>query len=304
VRRYSTGSPSACMANISSSGKGSAWLRSSMAASSASFQYSRWTCHVPSAMRTAKAASASTERRTPGPRRFLPEAVSATINAALRSLVAVLERNQQPLAHPQAGQAQRSSHGQPDQRLQPDRRRIVDLEPHGEADDDKADDHDDEDCRPIARVGEGIVSTIGSAVNHLAVLENPDNISRVVLEKGLDAGTAYEILSIDIADMDVGENIGAKLQVHQATADEKRFQAEAEKRRAMAVAQEAEYKAEVQKNRAVVILAEAEIPKAMADAFRSGNMGIMDFERLRNIQSDTTMRSSIAGDDPQQPDKR
>ena len=104
--------------------------------------------------------------------------------------------------------------------------------------------------------------------------------------------------------MDVGENIGAKLQVHQATADEKRFQAEAEKRRAMAVAQEAEYKAEVQKNRAVVILAEAEIPKAMADAFRSGNMGIMDFERLRNIQSDTTMRSSIAGDDPQQPDKR
>ncbi len=156
----------------------------------------------------------------------------------------------------------------------------------------------------IARVGEGIVSTIGSADSHLAVLENPDNISRVVLEKGLDAGTAYEILSIDIADMDVGENIGAKLQVHQATADEKRFQAEAEKRRAMAVAQEAEFKAEVQKNRAVVILAEAEIPKAMADAFRSGNMGIMDFERLRNIQSDTTMRSSIAGDEPQQPDKR
>tara|TARA_B100000405_G_C16678581_1_gene408473 strand:- start:189 stop:1184 length:996 start_codon:yes stop_codon:yes gene_type:complete len=148
----------------------------------------------------------------------------------------------------------------------------------------------------IARVGEGIVSTIGSAESHLKVLENPDNISRTVLEKGLDAGTAYEILSIDIADMDVGENIGAKLQVHQATADEKRFQAEAEKRRAMAVAQEAEFKAEAQKNRAVVILQEAEIPKAMADAFRSGNLGVMDYERLRNIQSDTSMRGSIAKD--------
>lgn len=148
----------------------------------------------------------------------------------------------------------------------------------------------------IARVGEGIVSTIGSAESHLKVLENPDNISRTVLEKGLDAGTAYEILSIDIADMDVGENIGAKLQVHQATADEKRFQAEAEKRRAMAVAQEAEYKAEAQKNRAVVILQEAEIPKAMADAFRNGHLGVMDYERLRNIQSDTSMRGSIAGD--------
>ncbi|MCH2148345.1 MAG: flotillin-like protein FloA [Phycisphaerales bacterium] len=148
----------------------------------------------------------------------------------------------------------------------------------------------------IARVGEGIVSTIGSAESHLKVLENPDNISRTVLEKGLDAGTAYEILSIDIADMDVGENIGAKLQVHQATADEKRFQAEAEKRRAMAVAQEAEFKAEAQKNRAVVILQEAEIPKAMADAFRSGHLGVMDYERLRNIQSDTSMRGSIAGD--------
>ncbi|MDG2291529.1 MAG: flotillin-like protein FloA [Phycisphaerales bacterium] len=148
----------------------------------------------------------------------------------------------------------------------------------------------------IARVGEGIVSTIGSAESHLKVLENPDNISRTVLEKGLDAGTAYEILSIDIADMDVGENIGAKLQVHQATADEKRFQAEAEKRRAMAVAQEAEFKAEAQKNRAVVILQEAEIPKAMADAFRSGHLGVMDYERLKNIQSDTSMRGSIAGD--------
>ena len=148
----------------------------------------------------------------------------------------------------------------------------------------------------VARVGEGIVSTIGSAANHLKVLENPDDISRTVLEKGLDAGTAYEILSIDIADMDVGENIGAKLQTHQASADEKRFQAEAEKRRAMAVAQEAEMKAEAQKNRAVVILQEAEIPKAMADAFRSGNLGVMDYERLRNIQSDTSMRGSIAKD--------
>jgi len=151
----------------------------------------------------------------------------------------------------------------------------------------------------VARVGEGIVSTIGSAANHLAVLENPDDISRTVLEKGLDAGTAYEILSIDIADMDVGENIGAKLQTHQASADEKRFQAEAEKRRAMAVAQEAEMKAEAQKNRAVVILAEAEIPKAMADAFRGGNFGIMDYYRMKNVMADTSMRSSIAGDDDQ-----
>ena len=149
----------------------------------------------------------------------------------------------------------------------------------------------------IARVGEGIVSTIGSAVNHLAVLENPDEISRTVLEKGLDAGTAYEILSIDIADMDVGENIGAKLQTHQASADEKKFQAQAEKRRAMAVAQEAEMKAEAQKNRAVVILAEAEIPKAMAEAFREGNFGIMDYYRMKNVMADTSMRSSIAGED-------
>jgi len=155
----------------------------------------------------------------------------------------------------------------------------------------------------VARVGEGIVSTIGSAANHLAVLENPDDISRTVLEKGLDAGTAYEILSIDIADMDVGENIGAKLQTHQASADEKRFQAEAEKRRAMAVAQEAEMKAEAQKNRAVVILAEAEIPKAMADAFRGGNFGIMDYYRMKNVMADTSMRTSIAGDDDQTPTK-
>ena len=120
----------------------------------------------------------------------------------------------------------------------------------------------------IARVGEGIISTIGSATTHLKVLENPDNISKTVLAKGLDAGTAFEILSIDIADIDVGENIGATLQAHQAEADKSRFQAEAEKRRAMAVAQEAEYRAEEQKNRALVVLAEADVPKAMADAFR------------------------------------
>lgn len=150
----------------------------------------------------------------------------------------------------------------------------------------------------IARVGEGIVSTIGSAANHLAVLENPDDISRTVLHKGLDAGTAYEILSIDIADIDVGENIGARLQADQAAADTKRYQATAEQRRAMAVAQEAEQKAEVQKNRALVVLAEADVPKAIADAFRSGNLGIMDFYRMKNLLADTDMRSSIAGGDP------
>ena len=149
----------------------------------------------------------------------------------------------------------------------------------------------------IARVGEGIVTTIGSAVDHKAVLENPDNISKVVLKKGLDSGTAFEILSIDIADIDVGANVGAKLQGDQAEADKHRFQAEAEKRRAMAVAQEAEYKAEIEKNRALVVLAEAEIPKAMAEAFRSGNFGIMDYYRMKNIQADTTMRSSIAGEE-------
>lgn len=148
----------------------------------------------------------------------------------------------------------------------------------------------------IARVGEGIVTTIGSATSHKAVLENPDRISKVVLEKGLDAGTAFEILSVDIADIDVGDNIGAKIQGDQAEADKRRFQAEAEKRRAMAVAQEQEYQAEVQKNRALVVLAEAEVPKAMAEAFRAGNLGIMDFYRMRNIQSDTAMRSSIAGE--------
>ncbi|MEN0020566.1 MAG: flotillin-like protein FloA [Planctomycetota bacterium] len=148
----------------------------------------------------------------------------------------------------------------------------------------------------IARVGEGIVSSIGSAETHKAVLENPDNISKVVMARGLDAGTAFEILSIDIADVDVGENIGAKLQADQAEADKRRFQAEAEKRRAMAVAQEQENKADIEKNRALGVLAEAEVPKAMADAFRSGNMGIMDYYRMKNLVADTNMRTSIAGD--------
>ena len=148
----------------------------------------------------------------------------------------------------------------------------------------------------IARVGEGIVSAIGSSGSHKEVLENPDSISRAVLAKGLDSGTAYEILSIDIADVDVGDNIGAGLQVDQAEADKKRFQAEAEKRRAMAVAQEQEYQAEAQKNRALVILAEADVPKAMAEAFRTGNLGIMDYYRMKNIVADTDMRDSIAGD--------
>lgn len=147
----------------------------------------------------------------------------------------------------------------------------------------------------IARVGEGIVSAIGSADSHKQVLENPDRISKAVMARGLDAGTAFEILSIDIADIDVGENIGAKLQADQAEADKRRFQAEAEKRRAMAVALEQENKADIEKNRALVVLAEAEVPKAMSEAFRSGNMGIMDYYRMKNIQADTTMRTSIAG---------
>ncbi len=148
----------------------------------------------------------------------------------------------------------------------------------------------------IARVGEGIVTTIGSALTHKKVLENPDNISKVVMQKGLDAGTAFEILSIDIADIDVGENIGAKLQADQAEADKRRFQAEAEKRRALAVAQEQEYVAEVQKNRALVVLAEAEVPKAMAEAFRNGNLGVMDYYKMQNVVSDTQMRSAISRD--------
>jgi uncharacterized protein YqfA (UPF0365 family) len=148
----------------------------------------------------------------------------------------------------------------------------------------------------VARVGEGIVSAIGSSDSHKAVLENPDRISRAVLDKGLDGGTAFEILSIDIADIDVGTNIGAQLQADQAEADKKRFQAEAEKRRAMAQAQEQEMQARVEENRALVVLAEAEVPKAMAEAFRSGNMGIMDYYRMKNIQSDTGMRERIGGD--------
>lgn len=149
----------------------------------------------------------------------------------------------------------------------------------------------------IARVGEGIVTTIGSSVTHKTVLENPDRISKTVLAKGLDSGTAFEILSIDIADVDVGENIGAKLQADQAEADKKRFQAEAEKRRAMAKAQEAENSALRELNRAKVVEAEAEVPLAMAEAFRSGNMGIMDYYRMQNIKSDTSMRSAIGGVD-------
>ena len=148
----------------------------------------------------------------------------------------------------------------------------------------------------IARVGEGIVSAIGSSGSHKDVLENPDKISKAVLSKGLDSGTAFEIPSIDIADVDVGVNIGAKLQADQAEADKKRFQAEAEKRRAMAVAQAAEFTAEIEKNRALVVLAEAEVPKAMADAFRQGHMGIMDYYRMKNVVADTSMRESIAGD--------
>ncbi len=146
----------------------------------------------------------------------------------------------------------------------------------------------------IARVGEGIVTTIGSAETHKKVLENPDSISKRVLEKGLDSGTAFEILSIDIADIDVGENIGAKLQSAQAEADKRVAQAEAEKRRAMAVAREQEMSAMVMENRAKVVLAEAEIPKAISQAFREGNLGIMDYYHLKNIQADTEMRTSIS----------
>jgi uncharacterized protein YqfA (UPF0365 family) len=147
----------------------------------------------------------------------------------------------------------------------------------------------------IARVGEGIVTTIGSSETYKIVLENPDIISKRVLEKGLDAGTAFEILSIDIADVDVGENIGAKLQGDQAEADKRVAQALAERRRAMAVAREQEMQALVSENRAKVVLAEAEVPKAIAQAFREGNLGIMDYYSLRNIQADTAMRKSIGG---------
>ena len=147
----------------------------------------------------------------------------------------------------------------------------------------------------LARVGEGIVTSIGSAKSHKEVLENPDKISQLVLSRGLDAGTAFEILSIDIADVDVGVNIGAQLQTDQAMADLKVAEAKAEERRAMAVAEEQEMKARSEEARAKVILAEAEIPKAMAEAFRSGNLGIFDYLKLKNIEADTGMRDSIAG---------
>ncbi len=146
----------------------------------------------------------------------------------------------------------------------------------------------------MARVGEGMVSTIGSAASHKDVLENPDHISKHVLSTGLDAGTAYEILSIDIADVDVGENIGAKLQIAQADADKQIAQAKAEERRAMAVALEQEMQAEVVK-------AEAEVPHAMAEAFLHGNLGVMDYYRMKNLQADTDMRDTIAGGDPEAP---
>lgn len=149
----------------------------------------------------------------------------------------------------------------------------------------------------LARVGEGIVTSIGSAATHKSVLENPDKISKLVLQRGLDAGTAFEILSIDIADIDVGTNIGAKLQIDQASADLKVAEARAEERRAMAVALEQEMKAKNVEMRAKVIEAEAEIPKAIAEAFRSGKLGIMDYYRMENIQSDTSMRESIANSD-------
>jgi uncharacterized protein YqfA (UPF0365 family) len=147
----------------------------------------------------------------------------------------------------------------------------------------------------LARVGEGIVSTIGSAVSHAAVLENPDAISKAVLARGLDAGTAFEILSIDVADVDVGKNIGAELQTDQAEADKRIAQARAEERRAMAVAVEQENRARVEEMRAKVVEAEAEVPMAMAEAFRAGNLGIMDYARYRNLQSDTAMRQALAG---------
>ena len=147
----------------------------------------------------------------------------------------------------------------------------------------------------IARVGEGIVTTVGSSKTHSVVLENPDAISQTILRKGLDAGTAFEILSIDIADVDVGRNIGAKLQADQANADKNVAQAKAEERRAFAVAEEQEMLAEVQRMRAKVVEAQAEVPLAMAEAFRNGNLGVMDYYKMKNIESDTQMRESIAG---------
>ena len=149
----------------------------------------------------------------------------------------------------------------------------------------------------IARVGEGIVTSIGSAVSYKDVLENPDRISKTVLSKGLDSGTAFEILSVDIADVDIGDNIGAKLQAEQAEADKVVAQAKAEMRRAAAVASEQEMKARTQEMRAKVVEAEAQVPLAMSEAFRNGNLGIMDYMKMKNIQSDTSMRESIAGSD-------
>lgn len=154
----------------------------------------------------------------------------------------------------------------------------------------------------LARVGEGIVSSIGSAESHKQVLENPDSISKVVLQKGLDSGTAFEILSIDIADIDVGKNIGAQLQMDQANADKNIAQAKAEERRAMAVAEEQEYKAKAQDARAKVIEAEADVPRAMAEAFRNGNLGIMDYYKFQNLKADTAMRESIAM--PKKPEQK
>ena len=155
----------------------------------------------------------------------------------------------------------------------------------------------------LARVGEGIVTTIGSSLDHKAVLENPDNISRTVLAKGLDAGTAFEIVSIDIADVDVGSNIGARLQTDQAEADKKIAQAKAEERRVMAVAREQEMKAYTQEMRAKVVEAEAQVPMALSNALAQGNMGVMDYYNMRNLQADTEMRSGIgratAGGDSQ-----
>lgn len=156
----------------------------------------------------------------------------------------------------------------------------------------------------IARVGEGIVSTIGSSTSHKDVLENPDRISQTVLNKGLDAGTAFEILSIDIADVDVGKNIGAQLQTDQAEADKRIAQAKAEERRAMAVAQEQEMLARVQEMRAKVVEAEAEVPLAMSEALRSGKLGVMDYYNLQNLAADTNMRQSFGNNKPTDDDKK
>ena len=156
----------------------------------------------------------------------------------------------------------------------------------------------------IARIGEGIVTTVGSAESHKDVLENPDQISKTVLNKGLDNGTAFEILSIDIADIDVGRNIGAQLQMDQAEADKRIAEAKAEERRAMAVALEQEMKAKSQEMRALVIEAEAEVPKAMAKALRDGNLGVMDYYNMQNVQADTAMRNSLTGNEPEKADKK